>query len=596
MVAFEVDSRRVFARKWAGFVSAMWLMVFSGNYAYANYSEALKEVLGINQSLLNGLSVSRDIGDSCGGILGGILSNYMPPWILLCVAATFGFLGYGTQWLVVAQVIDPLPYWIMAMALMASGICIAWMNTVVFNASVRNFSRNRGPVAGLFKACMGLSGAVFSILCSTLFSNSASAYLLMLVTIPNMFCLVSAVFFKPVPTAATKNEEELEKKSIFIFNVIASVLAVYIAFLDFLPIDLDDSLTYQSLSVSVLLAIVTTPAIIPVVIFVKRKRSEYSWTKLGGVLQTQRKEDTEARGDAQPDATTPQAKDLNGSLVTKLAMSGNTNHSILTKPLLDTNGTLDANRILLENRIRRRLARVYWCFTRLLSPTWVIEGLGNETPTLSLFKKWHYYVLYFSLFCGCGAGVTFNNNLGQVGESLGFSDVNLFVSLFSLGNFFGRIVSGNVSEYYIRDAGIPRPAWMGMAKVPMIVLFVWLSTGSVASLYVGSLVLGFSHGCLVTLIIPIVSEFYGLKHFSTNFVLTVTYLVTGSYVFSSLAGYLYDREALVQGDLTCYGAACYGTTFQILAVFLTIALAFDVILTLISRPLYQKLRTVSLLE
>ncbi|KAI5073182.1 hypothetical protein GOP47_0011195 [Adiantum capillus-veneris] len=586
MVDFEREERRVFVRKWAGFVSAMWLMVFSGNYAYANYSEALKEVLGINQSHLNGLSVSRDIGDSCGGIIGGILSNYLPPWVLLCIAATFGFLGYGIQWLVVARVIDPLPYWIMAMSLMAAGICIAWMNTIVFNASVRNFSRNRGPVAGLLKACMGLSGAVFSILCSTLFSNLASAYLLMLVTIPNMFCLVSAIFFKPLPTATTKEEEQLERKSIFIFNVIASVLAVYIACLDILLVDLDNTLTYQSLSVSVLLAIILTPAFIPVVLFVKMKRSD-TLPKLGVHFKGK---DTEATGDAKS-----QAQD-NASLIAK-AMSDNINqYNTLKKPLLDTTGALDANRILLEKRIRRRFACAWMCFSRPRMPAWVVEGLGNETPTLSLLKTWHYYVLYFSLFCGCGAGVTFNNNLGQVGESLGYSTVNLFVSLFSLGNFFGRIVSGNVSEYYIRLVGIPRPAWMGLAKVPMIVLFVWLSTGSVASLHVGSLVLGFSHGCFVTLVIPIVSEFYGLKHFSTNFVLTVTYLVTSSYVFSSMAGYLYDWEALAQGNLTCYGAACYGTTFQILAVVLTIALAFDAILTLISRPLYQKMRTVTLLN
>lgn len=145
---------------------------------------------------------------------------------------------------------------------------------------------------------------------------------------------------------------------------------------------------------------------------------------------------------------------------------------------------------------------------------------------------------------------------------------------------------------------MPRPAWMGLAKIPMIVVFVWLSTGSRASPYVGSPVLGFCHGSLVTLTIPIISEFYGLQHFSTNYMLTNTCFLAGSYVFSSMAGYLYDCQ-VVSGEessssLTCYGAKCYGTTFRILASCLIIAFACDVLLTVISRPLYRKLHLVTI--
>jgi hypothetical protein len=42
------------------------------------------------------------------------------------------------------------------------------------------------------------------------------------------------------------------------------------------------------------------------------------------------------------------------------------------------------------------------------------------------------------------------NNMGQIGLALGYADVSLFVSMTSIWGFFGRIISGTVSEYYIK--------------------------------------------------------------------------------------------------------------------------------------------------
>ncbi|MCO5555403.1 hypothetical protein L7F22_008949 [Adiantum nelumboides] len=105
--------RAVFVRKWAGFVSAIWLTIFPGCYVFPNYSTALKQVLGINQKLLNGISIAEDVGDSFGGII-GILSNHLPVWVLFCISASTAFLGYGLEWLVVSQSINSLPYWVVS--------------------------------------------------------------------------------------------------------------------------------------------------------------------------------------------------------------------------------------------------------------------------------------------------------------------------------------------------------------------------------------------------------------------------------------------------------------------------------------------------
>ena len=99
-----------FVRRWTGFVAAMWLMIFSGSYGFANYSTALKAVMGISQAQLNRLSVAKDLGDSLG-VVAGILSNHLPPSALLCIGATVALFGYGLLFLVISQTIQPLPYW-----------------------------------------------------------------------------------------------------------------------------------------------------------------------------------------------------------------------------------------------------------------------------------------------------------------------------------------------------------------------------------------------------------------------------------------------------------------------------------------------------
>ncbi|MCO5595265.1 hypothetical protein L7F22_049306 [Adiantum nelumboides] len=576
-IASSKKKRLLFWRKWVGFVSAIWLMIFSASYSFSNYSEELKEVLGINQKSLNRLGIARDLGDAWGGIIAGYLSNYLSPWVLLCFSGLASVVGFGVQWLVVSQTVDPLPYWIMFITLMIGGTVMSWMNSAVFNASVRNFKRNSGPVAGLLKACMGLSGAVFATICSSLFASSASVYLIMVVTIPTIFCFISAIFFRPVPSAATEEEEQTEHKSLTAFNVIACTLAIYIAFVDFIPDSLSSIPAYQYISVLLLIAIIASPALVPVIFFLRMKKREKSQE---GVQHSESIGIDVENGsikieDSKADKFTLPKSD---------GVQDNVENNALTRPLLES--------IPSSTSTNKKSG----CCGYMSTPSfaWIAQGIGEETSTLALFRKWHAFALFISFLCGCGCGVSFSNNLGQIAQSFGFSSVSILISLFSLGNFIGRLASGNISEYFLRVAGLPRPAWVGVAKVPMIVLFLWLSRGSQISLYVGSLVIGISHGSLITLFIPTVSEFYGLKHFGTNFVILGLYFLSGSLSFSSISGWLYDNQAAKQSDsesLTCYGSDCYGTSFLVFAACLTAALGLDILLSIASKQVYLNIRS-----
>ncbi|MCO5598186.1 hypothetical protein L7F22_052278 [Adiantum nelumboides] len=555
MASLLPAKRKLFVQKWAGFVSALWLTTFSGYFTFPAYSTALKEVLGINQKLLNGLSNAIPLGDACGGIVAGNLSNFLPVWALFCISASAGFLGYGVQWLAVSERVSTPPYWLMFIAAMTGGSAGCVLTVALLNASVRNFQQNSGPVVGLFKACMGLSSAVFV-------APSFSARFLLW---------------------RHKRTKRLSRQ-VFKSSALWPVVLLSIAALTLLPTDsFKETSVYRIISMGLLITIVGAPALVPITLLSKVKETEgsdHEQEEIGRSCE-------ELELDLDDNSLVSCVGDnFPYPLVIDQAVSEDLGKKGLRRPLLD-----NVSGIFLQKRSDRKLAQ-WLCCER--SPSWGrVEDLGKDTPTLVLFKTWHYYVLYFALFTGGGLVATFMNNLGQVGQSLGFSNTNLLAALFSLGSFSGRLASGNVSEYFARKTNMPRPAWMALTKLPTPFLYLWLSTGSPTSLYVGSPMLGFCLGSLVTLSVPIISEFYGLKHFSTNFALTNTYFVTGSFAFSTLAGYLYDREAPKgegSNSVTCYGAKCYGMTFQIMACFAALGLACDAVLTVYSKPFYQKLK------
>lgn len=109
-----LDSTNPYARiskKWIGFVTAIWIQSIAGNnYTFANYSPELKEVLHYNQLQLNNLGVAKDVGKSFG-LLAGLLADHLPTWAILLIGAVEGTIGYGTQYLVVAQKIGAPSYW-----------------------------------------------------------------------------------------------------------------------------------------------------------------------------------------------------------------------------------------------------------------------------------------------------------------------------------------------------------------------------------------------------------------------------------------------------------------------------------------------------
>nr|XP_043630169.1 protein NUCLEAR FUSION DEFECTIVE 4-like [Erigeron canadensis] len=531
MGILKVISPTSAAGKWMGFVTAVWVQAISGNnYTFSNYSDALKSLMALTQLQLNNLSVAKDVGKAFG-LLAGLSSDRISPSALLLIGSIEGFIGYGVQWLVVSQRIQPLPYWQMCIFLCMGGNSTTWMNTAILVTCIRNFRKNRGPVSGILKGYVGLSTAIFTDICTALFNNDPARFLLMLSVVPAVICFFAIIFLRETPPATTTAEEKSESRYFAIFNVLAVIIAVYLLIFD---ITGDHGHMLSQAFCIVLLILLATPIAVPVYLAIQNFiRSEHVKT-------------------LDVEATT-------------------------TEPLLVRNEPETTE----EKEVIPVLEKVF-------------PVIGEEHTVFEAFKTLDFWILFVSFLCGVGTGLAVQNNMGQMGLALGYVDVSIFVSLTSIWGFFGRIGSGSVSEYFIKKAGTPRPLWNAAAQILMAVGYILMAIAMPGSLYIGSIVVGICYGVRLAITVPTASELFGLKYYGLIYNILILNLPLGSFLFSGLlAGFLYDAEATATagGGNTCVGAHCYRNVFIVMTATCVVGFALDVWLAIRTKALYSRIYT-----
>ncbi|XP_030522875.1 protein NUCLEAR FUSION DEFECTIVE 4-like [Rhodamnia argentea] len=529
------------AAKWLGLVTAVWVQAISGNnYTFSNYSDALKSIMNLTQVELNDLSVAKDIGKAFG-LLAGLASDRLPPWVILLIGSVEGFVGYGAQWLVVSERAT-LSYWQMCIVMCMGGNSTTWMNTAILVTCIRNFRKNRGPVSGILKGYVGLSTAIFTDICTALFSDSAASFLLMLAVVPFGVCLTAMVFLREVPpSAADEGGNQDESRYFTILNGVAVVVAFYLLAYDFIGSSYGSA--FNLAFVGILLVLLVSPLLIPLYDLLKS-------FKESGSLDV---EGAEAVGE----------------------------------PLLASQETAEAE---------------VQCQQATEEPEMAADGaeevkrkpvIGEDHTIFEAMRTYDFWILFTSFLCGVGTGLAVQNNMGQIGSALGYSDVSVFVSLISIWGFFGRIISGTGSEYLIKKKGSPRPWWNAGSQIVMALGFVAMAWAFEGSLYVGSIVVGLCYGVRLAITVPTASELFGLKYYGLIYNVLILNLPLGSFLFSGvLAGYIYDAEATstASGGDTCSGAHCYRIVFIVMAVACLIGCVLDALLAIKTKALYAKIQ------
>ena len=264
------------------------------------------------------------------------------------------------------------------------GNSTTWMNTAVLVTCIRNFRRNRGPVSGILKGYVGLSTAIFTDLCTALFSNDPASFLVLLAVVPFAVCLTAVFFLREIPPASSADEESEETRYFAVFNILAVVVAVYLQSYDIIGIKTG---VFSVAFASVLLFLLFSPIAIPFHSFIRSLN----------------------RGEEQ---------DVEGRIQEPLLRSAEKEEVVVEE----------------ENPVEERKR----------------PALGEEHTIMEAMLTVDFWVLFVSFLCGVGTGLAVMNNMGQIGLALGYTDVSIFVSMTSIWGFFGRILSGTLSEHFLK--------------------------------------------------------------------------------------------------------------------------------------------------
>ncbi|KAI6679223.1 hypothetical protein NL676_033104 [Syzygium grande] len=222
---------------------------------------------------------------------------------------------------------------------------------------------------------------------------------------------------------------------------------------------------------------------------------------------------------------------------------------------------------------------------------------GEDFNFFEALVKADFWLLFLVYFVGVGTGVTVLNNMAQIGIAQGAHDTTILMSLFSFGNFVGRLGGGALSEHFVRSKIIPRTIWMTLTQVIMIITYLLFASAIDGTLYVATSLLGICYGVQFSIMVPTVSELFGLKHFGLLYNFISLGNPIGAFLFSGLlAGYIYDNEAAKQhgfdvltSTMTCLGPDCFRLTFLILAAVCGFGVIMSLILTIRIKPVYEAL-------
>ncbi|XP_038895743.1 uncharacterized protein LOC120083907 [Benincasa hispida] len=213
----------------------------------------------------------------------------------------------------------------------------------------------------------------------------------------------------------------------------------------------------------------------------------------------------------------------------------------------------------------------------------------------ALFSK-DMALIFIATVSACGSSVAAIDNVGQIAESLNYPSqtVSVFISWISIFNFFGRVCSGFVSETFITKYKLPRPLIFGVAQIITCIGLISIAFPYKNSVYAASLIIGFGFGAQTPLLFTLISDLFGLKHYSTLLNCGQLAVPFGSYLMNiHVVGRFYDKEATKIGNvkngkgLTCIGTHCFSESFGILVLVTLFGAMASFVLAYRTREFYK---------
>ncbi|CAM0875456.1 unnamed protein product [Alopecurus aequalis] len=549
VATMEFASHVVRGRWFMFFASILIMAAAGGTYIFGIYSKAIKTSLGYDQQTLNTLSFFKDVGANVG-ILPGLINEVTPPWVVLGCGAGMNLVGYLMIYLSVSGRTARPPVWLMCVYIAIGANSQSFANTGALVTAVKNFPEDRGVVLGLLKGFVGLSGAIFTQLYRAIYGvdNDGADLVLLMAWLPAAISLVFIPTIRIMPRAGrTAAESRRERKAFFYFLYASIVLAVYLLVMN--VVELEDrgfpKPAYYVTAVVLLLLI-----FFPLVIVIQQELRNY----------------------LQPPLPTTQS--VPGLPATTVDQEDDKQTATATATETAEPASTSAS-----------------CFEDVFRP----PARGDDYTILQALFSVDMLVLFVATICGVGGTLTAIDNMGQIGQSLGYPQrsISTLVSLVSIWNYAGRVVAGFASEHVLSRYKVPRPLVLTAVLLVACAGHLLIALGVNNGLYPASVILGFCFGAQWPLLFAIISEVFGLKYYSTLYNFGAVASPVGSYILNvRIAGRKYDEEAVRQGgrrgkDLTCIGVKCFQESFYIIAGVTLLGALVSLVLAWRTRKFYR---------
>ncbi|KAG8494916.1 hypothetical protein CXB51_012423 [Gossypium anomalum] len=525
--------------RWFQLFASFLIMAGAGaTYLFGTYSSEIKTTLGYDQTTINLLGFSKDLGGNIG-VLSGLVAEVTPTWFVLLLGAALNFGGYFMIWLAVTEKIPKPKVWQLCIYIIIGANSQNFANTGALVVSVKNFPESRGSLIGLLKGYAGLSGAIVTQIYLAVYGNDSKSLILLIGWLPAAISIVFVYTIRPLRPV----KHPYEGRVFHHFLLISIVLAVFLMAI----ILTEKVITFSKSAYAGVTTVACVLLFAPLFIAIREEL-----------------------------------------LVWKLKK----------QPIIPpTKTTINTPKGEEDKSKQEAIFDDKSCFLTLCDK----PKRGEDYTILQALTSIDMCILFFATFCGLGSSLTAVDNLGQIGESLGYPNktVTSFVSLVSIWNFLGRVFSGFVSEILIVKYKLPRPLMMAIVLLISCVGYLLVAFPAPGTLYVASIIIGFSFGAQLPLIFAIISELFGLKFFSTLFNCGQMASPLGSYILNvKLTGPLYDREAMkdltAKGltrsqvkELTCIGPRCYRLPFIILTSVTFIGALSSLVLVARTRKFYK---------
>ncbi|KAL5206126.1 hypothetical protein ABZP36_034335 [Zizania latifolia] len=536
--AFAVQVLR--GRWFMAYGSFLIMSAAGATYIFAIYSKDIKSTLGYTQEQLNTVGFFKDVGANIG-IHAGLIAEVTPPWFVLAIGAAMNLGGYLMLYLsVTGRVGGKTPLWLVCLYIAVGANSQAFANTGALVTCVKNFPESRGVMLGLLKGFVGLSGAIFTQLYRAFYGDgggNTKPIILLVGWLPAAISVAFLATIRIIRTPRAPAAARREYRAFCGFLYVSLALAAYLL----VAIVLQKRFKFSPAEYGVSAAVVFAALLAPMAIVLREEAALFRKTP-----------ETEADAPAL-------------SVVTAAAKP---------PPAAEMPAT----------PMERAM--------RALRP----PPRGEDYTILQALVSVDMLLLFTATVFGVGGTLTAIDNMGQIGESLGYPQRSIatFVSLISIWNYLGRVSAGFASEALLSRYGIPRPLLVAGVLILTVLGHLLIAFGVPGSLYAASVLIGFCFGAAYPMILAIISEVFGLKYYSTLYNVGNVACPVGSYILNvRVAGRMYDREAKRQGvaataELTCIGVRCYKESFLIITAVTVAAALVMAVLAWRTRKFYAE--------